>query len=65
MSNQMLLVIAIAAVVAIVVFLAAALHSRRATRDRGSLFGPDAERLLHPTSPGRNDRHADALPLRH
>ena len=65
MSDQMLLAVAIAAAIGIVVFIAAFLHSRRLTHERGSLFGPDYERLLHDmNNHGHGERGAGALPLR-
>lgn len=64
MTNETLFVFAIVAAIAIVVFLAAFLHSRRASRERGSLFGPDYEGLLSKINRSADDHPAGALPLR-
>jgi hypothetical protein len=65
MSDQMILVLAIMAAVAIVVFLAAFLHSRRASRERGSLFGPDYERIMDKLNRSHGEPGAaSGLPLR-
>jgi hypothetical protein len=66
MSDQMLLVVAIVAAIAIVVLVAAFVHSRRLSHERGSLLGPDYERLLHGMDDHRHgERGAGAMPLRH
>ena len=65
MSDQMLLVAAIVAAIAIVVLVVAFLHSRHLSHERGSLLGPDYERLMRDASDHAHaEPGAGALPLR-